>query len=58
MLERQVVVGPAGRTFKLSLSFIRYFFLQNIRDRGMQPTNGHEEVEQVGIVPGVRDNLT
>ena len=57
-MEIQAVVGPTGRTFKISLSFIRYFLLQNIRDRGMQPTNGHEELERVGIVPGVRDGFT
>ena len=32
MLERQAGMGPAGRTFKLSLSFIRYFFTRNICD--------------------------
>ena len=26
------MVDPTGRTFKLTLSFIRYFFTQNIRD--------------------------
>ena len=58
MLERQAVMGPAGRTFKLSLSFIQYFFLQNMRDRGMQLTEGHEEVERVRLVPGISDDLT
>ena len=34
----EAVLSPSGRTFKLSLSFIRYFFTQKNRDRGMQPT--------------------
>ena len=34
----EAVLSPSGRAFKLSLSFIRYFFTQKNRDRGMQPT--------------------
>ena len=56
MLERQAVVGPVGRTFKLSLSFIRY--LKTNHTRPWHAANRcHKEVEQVGIVPGVRDDL-
>ena len=42
-------MGPAGRTFKLSLSFIRYFFTQNIRDRGMQPTEAAKRWNESGL---------
>ena len=48
LLERQVVVCPDGRIFKLLLSFIQYFFTQNIGGHGMQPTEVAKRCNKLG----------
>ena len=56
-MERQAVVGPAGRTFKMSLSFNRYFYQNMSYSRFLSVTHEQKNANQSSVSVGLSHNL-